>query len=114
MIKHWYDKKGKGSYYDKTLMRFVDNPMHGFDDEIQIAQEATPVLIPVKKMKQEKQFWLSIKKAKDCLFSRREGWTGRRIFGYSVVIRLFSIDLLPSKLKKQFIKEAKNLQKEQP
>lgn len=35
------------------------------------------------------RFWLSIKKAKDCLFSRRNGYRGKIIFGYSICIRIF-------------------------
>ena len=30
-----------------------------------------------------KYFYFSIKKAKDCLFSRRNGYTGILLFGYS-------------------------------
>jgi hypothetical protein len=59
-----------------------------------------------------KPFWISLIKAKDCLFSRIEGWQGRIIFGYSVVIRLFGINLLPSKIKKQANQMVKKLLKE--
>ena len=38
-------------------------------------------------------FWISIKKAYRCLFSRRNGYHGNLIFGYSVIIRLFGIEL---------------------
>jgi len=38
--------------------------------------------------------WISIRKAKDCLFSRRNGYIGKVICGYSVCIRLFNIDIL--------------------
>ncbi len=38
--------------------------------------------------------WLSIKKAKDCLFARRNGHTGKIIFGYSIRLRLFGHDLI--------------------
>lgn len=41
-----------------------------------------------------KPFWLSIKKAKDCLFSRRLGFQGKIIFDYSVRLRLFGIDII--------------------
>jgi len=34
-------------------------------------------------------FWLSIRKAKKCLFSRRLGYRGKLILGYSVCLRLF-------------------------
>lgn len=41
----------------------------------------------------EKRFLFLVKKAKDCLFSRREGHRGKRICGYSFVIRLFGQDI---------------------
>jgi hypothetical protein len=37
----------------------------------------------------EKKFWISIRRAKNCLFSRRNGYKGKLIFGWSVCIRLF-------------------------
>ena len=37
----------------------------------------------------DKKFWISIRRAKDCLFSRRNGYVGKVIFGWSVCIRLF-------------------------
>lgn len=40
------------------------------------------------------RFWLSIKKASNCLFSRRNGFQGKIIFGYSVRLRLFNIDII--------------------
>lgn len=36
-------------------------------------------------------FWISIRRASDCLFSRRTGKVGWRIFGYSICIRLFGV-----------------------
>ena len=59
-----------------------------------------------------RKFWISIRKAKNCLFSRRNGYRGRIILGYSIMIRLFGVDLVYSKVKKRFMKEAKRLQKE--
>ncbi len=41
-----------------------------------------------------KTFWLSIRKKEKCLFSRRNGYFGKLIFGYSVCLRLFGIDIL--------------------
>ncbi len=41
-----------------------------------------------------KWFWLSIKPAQNCLFSRRNGYEGKIIFGYSVCLRLFNIDII--------------------
>jgi len=38
--------------------------------------------------------WLSIRKASDCLFSRRNGIKGKIIFGYSVCLRLFNKDII--------------------
>ena len=38
--------------------------------------------------------WLSIKKAKDCLFSRRLGYQGKIIFGYSIRLRLFKKEII--------------------
>lgn len=39
-------------------------------------------------------FWLSIKPAKDCLFSRRHGYQGKIIFGYSIRLILFDINII--------------------
>ena len=41
-----------------------------------------------------KPLWLSIKKAKDCIFSRRLGYQGKIILGYSVRLRLFGVDVI--------------------
>lgn len=41
-----------------------------------------------------KKFWLSIRKADSCLFSRRNGFIGKIIFGYSVCLRMFNYDLI--------------------
>lgn len=41
----------------------------------------------------EKPFFISIKKSNECLFSRRNGYIGKLIHGYSVVIRLFGKEL---------------------
>jgi len=42
----------------------------------------------------KKKFWALIKKADKCLFSRRNGYEGKILFGYSVMIRLFNYDLI--------------------
>ena len=44
--------------------------------------------------KVKKPFWLSVRRADRCLFSRRTGSFGKRIFGFSVCLRLFGIDIL--------------------
>ena len=41
-----------------------------------------------------KHFWLSIRKAKNCLFGRRYGHSGKRILGYSIRLRLFNKDII--------------------
>ena len=41
-----------------------------------------------------KKFWLSIKRKDDCLFSRRNGCVGKLVFGYSIRLRLFNIDII--------------------
>ncbi|MBE3086024.1 MAG: hypothetical protein IMZ64_07390 [Bacteroidetes bacterium] len=41
-----------------------------------------------------KLFWLSVKRAKDCLFSRRNGIKGKIIKGYSIRLRIFGTDLV--------------------
>ena len=43
---------------------------------------------------QWKPFWISIRKAKNCLFIRRNGIRGKIIFGYSVCVRIFGKNLL--------------------
>jgi hypothetical protein len=42
----------------------------------------------------EKSFWLSIKKASECLFSRRNGYEGKIVFGYSIRLRLFGKNII--------------------
>ena len=42
----------------------------------------------------KKPFYWSIKPARRCLFSRRNGYHGKIIFGYSVYIRLFGIQII--------------------
>jgi hypothetical protein len=63
--------------------------------------ESAEMLIILKYIKRigmrERQFWISIRKAKNCLYSRRNGYIGSIICGYSVVIRLFGHDLLKDK-----------------
>ena len=41
-----------------------------------------------------KWFWISIKKGNHCLFSRRNGYKGKIIYGYSICLRLFNIDII--------------------
>lgn len=38
--------------------------------------------------------WLSIKDVNKCLFSRRNGYRGKIIFGYSVCFKLFNKNIL--------------------
>ena len=45
----------------------------------------------------KKRNWLSVRKAKNCLFGRRNGYIGKLIFGYSVCFRLFGIDIFNGK-----------------
>ena len=40
-----------------------------------------------------KRFVFLVKKAKDCLFSRRNGYRGKIICGYLFVIRLFGFNI---------------------
>lgn len=40
-----------------------------------------------------KQNWVSIRLAKNCLFSRRTGYYGTLFLGLSIVVRLFGKDL---------------------
>ncbi|MBK5202161.1 MAG: hypothetical protein JJE45_00365 [Prolixibacteraceae bacterium] len=94
-MKHWYEKRGKGSHNDPQLNHFTNPRMFGFDDELQLAEKANH--IPGQKIRRDRQLWLSIRKAKDCFYSRRNGHVGSVIFGYSVVIRLFGYDLLKDK-----------------
>lgn len=47
----------------------------------------------IPKMKRKK-FWLSIRKANDCLFARRNGHLGKIFLGYSICLRLFGKDII--------------------
>lgn len=38
--------------------------------------------------------WVSIKKKKNCLFSRRNGFYGKIILGYSICLRIFGITII--------------------
>lgn len=62
------------------------------DNELQILDH--PKLFKRQARIRNKQFWVSIIPAKDCLFSRRNGYIGKLILGYSVCVRLFGYDLL--------------------
>ena len=42
----------------------------------------------------KKKFWLSIEKIEDCMFSRRNGHTGKIILGYSIRLRMFNYNLI--------------------
>ena len=42
----------------------------------------------------QKPYWVSIKRAKNCLFSRRYGHKGKLFFGWSICVRLFGYDIL--------------------
>lgn len=42
----------------------------------------------------ERKFWLSIQKEKSSLFSRRNGYKGRLVAGYSICLRLFNKNVL--------------------
>lgn len=44
-----------------------------------------------------KRFWLSIKQIDKCLFSRRNGYVGWKVFNLSICIRLFGVNLHPVK-----------------
>lgn len=48
----------------------------------------------MKKIKLRKSNFISIKHKDGCTFSRRNGYMGKIIFGYSVCIRLFNIDFV--------------------
>lgn len=39
-------------------------------------------------------FWFSVRKASDCLYSRRKGKFGTRVFGWSICLRLFGRSIL--------------------
>ena len=86
---YWYEKRGKGSYFDPELNHFINAPMFGFDDEIPEGARKINTFSP-----SSKRFWISIQRAERCLFSRRNGYQGKIIFGYSVCVRLFNIDIL--------------------
>jgi hypothetical protein len=89
----WYEKRGKGSYFDPKLNHFIDLPTHGFDDEI--PKGSKPVILNEDTFfMHRKRFWISVRKAENCLFSRRLGYQGKIIRGYSVCVRLFNIDIL--------------------
>ena len=39
-------------------------------------------------------FWLSVVRCNRCSYSRRNGMYGSMLFGYSVCVRLFNVDVL--------------------
>lgn len=47
------------------------------------------------------KFWLSIRRVENCLFSRRNGYMGVRVFGLSICLRLFGVDMLTEKKGKK-------------
>jgi hypothetical protein len=48
-----------------------------------------PVEIPNRK-----RFWISVRRAENCLFGRRNGHKGLRLAGWSICVRLFGVDIL--------------------
>jgi len=38
--------------------------------------------------------WISIRKAKNCIFSRRNGHVGKIVLGYSIRLRIFGIEII--------------------
>jgi hypothetical protein len=52
-----------------------------------------------------KYFFFSIKKKDKCLFSRRNGYVGKIIHGYSVCIRIFGFDIFSPKTNTMSNKE---------
>jgi len=42
----------------------------------------------------EKPFWLSIRRAKNCPFGRRLGFSGKIVLGYSIRLRLFGKNII--------------------
>ncbi len=40
------------------------------------------------------RFWLSVIKKEKCLFSRQNGYRGKIIFGHSIRLRLFNINII--------------------
>ena len=45
-------------------------------------------------MHSEKQNWISVRRASKCLFSRRNGFYGTKIFGLSICLRIAGRDFL--------------------
>lgn len=41
-----------------------------------------------------KKNWISIRKAKNCLFSRRNGYIGKIVLGYSISLRIFNCTII--------------------
>lgn len=41
-----------------------------------------------------KRHWFSIKPLRKCLYTRRNGFYGTRVFGFSICLRLFGKDIL--------------------
>ena len=62
----WYEKKGKGGYWDKKLWHFIEAPMHGFDDELLLAKRAN--YIPERK-KWYERIWQWLIKSRVQLFT---------------------------------------------
>lgn len=80
-------KKGDFEWKDKqkSKVKFVEKEDGRFN--VQFLKSSLCSILS-----KNERFWISIKKAKDCLFSRRNGYRGKIIFGYSICIRIFGIN----------------------
>lgn len=45
-------------------------------------------------MSKSRKFYLSIQKLNDCIFSRRYGYRGKIVLGYSIYLRLWGKEIL--------------------
>lgn len=52
------------------------------------------IWIKVKYYISVKLFWLSIRKKENCLFSRRNGYRGKIIKGYSIRLTIMGFDII--------------------
>lgn len=60
-----------------------------WDKGFRTSAEKNPMVFEVRR-----RFFFSVKPISKCLFSRRYGYKGKRILGYSVCLRLFGKDIL--------------------
>jgi len=86
LIQFWVIQLVWFSFICSGLLLSVSLLHFGFKEFMTILKNAN--------LQKRKPFWFSVRRASTCLFSRRNGYVGKKFWGFSVCLRLFNKDLL--------------------